>query len=437
VGLLIRYLLASYAIVGALMAWWFPAQSLIRLEVVDWGKLYERRYTAPDNIWGALEAARAFLRSVAEPLPLTEFIANDLRGHVEVSSDGSWSSLLEVIEGQIKAGGPSHTFLRPPQGILPDKDQALHYVEVRTSGGIRHLAYRFLEPSEYDSHEIPLRLRYPLRRYWPAILCWVLGWLYLGFFTGGKTGKVASSSAGKGVRISAVFAAGFSGMILWPFVYGTVGSGFSFASIFMGGVFFIGALVGVILFGLQASVASDMIEKGRYLARFTYRPEQWSRFTEWDFREELSEKKSLWVVVFVICLLIGGGFMAVMRDKASVIVFFSLMGFAALLWVIAVGAPRLSRLRNMKSSGEIYVGEKGIYLAGMVHSWNLPGSRFESAEIKKSPIPHILLVYSQLQSAGRHLYFFRNYITVRIPVPEGMESESESLVERLQSLRTS
>lgn len=435
--LLIRYLLGSYAILGALLAWWFPAQGLVRLEVVDWGKLYERRYTAPDNLWGAVEAARAFLRSIAEPIPLTEFIAEGVRGRVEQPRDESWIASLELLERQVKAGGATYTFLSPSKEILADKDGGLRYAELQGSGGIRHLAYRLLEPRDFDSHEIPVKLRYPLRTYWPVILLWVVCWLYLGFFRGGKMGKVASSSAGKGARISAAFAAGFSGMILWPFAYGTVGSGFSFASIFMGGVFFIGALAGVGLFGLQAAVAAEMIGKGSYLARFTYNREEWDRFTEWDFKEDLSEKKGLWTVIFVISLLIGGGFMAIMRDKASVIVFCSLMGFAALLWVIAIGAAKLGRMRNRKSSGEIYIGEKGLYLAGMVHSWNLPGSRFESAEIKRRPVPHILLVYSQLQTAGRHLYFFRNYITVRIPVPEGMESEAQDLVHRLQTLQNS
>ena len=434
-GLLVRYLLGSCGIVAALMAWWYPAPVLVRLELVDWGKLYEKRYTPPEQVWGAMEAARAMISSISEPLPLIEFIAGSVKGHVTASKEDSWADVLEAVQEEAVSGGNGAAFFRPDQRPFSELDKAMRYVEWRGSQGTVHFAYRFMEARELESEQVPAGIHYPMRRYWAVMFPLVLFSVYFGFFVRGAVGKVAASSAGKGVRISAVLAAGFSGMILWPFVYGTVGSAYSFASIFMGGFFFLGSLAAVWLFGLQASMAAAMIENGRYLARFTYGPDEWARFKKWDSEEDAAEKRSLWLVVFVLSLLIGGGFMLVMRDRASVYVFCFLMAFVGLLWVIAIGVPRLRGGTKDQSPGEVYVGEKGAYVDGMVHSWNLPGARFESAELRNEPQPHILLVYSQLQTAGRSLFFFRNYLAVRIPVAVGMEGEARALVQRLRSVK--
>lgn len=51
---------------------------------------------------------------------------------------------------------------------------------------------------------------------------------------------------------------------------------------------------------------------------------------------------------FVISVVVGGGFMLVMRDEASVWVFAGLMGFMVVLWLLAVGLPWLMRRRDLR-----------------------------------------------------------------------------------------
>jgi hypothetical protein len=51
--------------------------------------------------------------------------------------------------------------------------------------------------------------------------------------------------------------------------------------------------------------------------------------------------------------------------------------------------------------------------------------------MEKKPMPHILLVYSYMMMAGRSLYFFRNYVEVRIPVPRGQEEAGAAVVKAL------
>jgi len=76
----------------------------------------------------------------------------------------------------------------------------------------------------------------------------------------------------------------------------------------------------------------------------------------------------------------------------------------------------------------VFLGSSGKYINGAVHTWNLIGSRFESASKIEKPLPMLEIVYSYLMVAGRSLYFFRQYATVRVPIPEGKAAEATAIV---------
>jgi hypothetical protein len=141
---------------------------------------------------------------------------------------------------------------------------------------------------------------------------------------------------------------------------------------------------------------------------------------------------ALWWLIFVISLIIGLGFMAVMRDGASVWVFGVLMGLMALLWILAVLMPRLAYRRHLRRNGDVYVGKDGIYLNGSVHSWGTLGARLDSVEFNTKPLPHLHVIYSYWMVAGRSLYVTRNYVNVRVPVPVGKESAGRDVAKQLQ-----
>ncbi len=423
-----RQILASVVIVAAFMAWWFPAPLLLRGEVVQWGRLYENRYAPPGSKLGATARGRAFVQSVTGPMPLTEFIASRIQGREMVVRDPAWAGIFMELES-MPPSGPAARFFDPAQAPFADLEPDRSYVEWQDEGGIRHLEYEFVPARDFERHQIPAKVKFPLRRHWVLILAAGLCGAILGF-GGAVAGPVESSSAGKGLRWSAICAIAFSGTMLWPFVYRTVGSGLSFAAILMSGLFLLGAFVSMWLFGRQTAMVRRMIG-GAHLAHFTYSPEEWTRFAHWNFGEEASEKKSIWWLVFVISVVIGLGVMAVMRDEASVWVFGALMTLMALLRLLAVALPRLAYRRHLGRTGEVYVGQDGIYLDGSVHSWNSLGTRLDSVAFQASPLPHLRFVYSYLMVAGRSLYFFRNYVTVRVPVPAGREAEGRAVVRLL------
>jgi hypothetical protein len=120
-----------------------------------------------------------------------------------------------------------------------------------------------------------------------------------------------------------------------------------------------------------------------------------------------------------------------MRDDAAAWVFLVLLGLIVLLWMVAVLVPKLTYRRNIKGSGEVYLGSSGIHLNGSVHTWRLLGSRFESAQYRADPFPLLAVLYSYLMVAGRSLYFFRQYFAVSVPVPAGKEDDAKNIAKIL------
>lgn len=430
-GLIWRQVLASLVIAAAVMAWWFPAPLLIRAELVNWGKLYEARYAPSENGFGAMGMARAFIRSVTEPQPLSRFVAERTADKTLVATEPAWGPFFAELEKELSRKGQALRYVEPRMAPFSGLSASHRYLTWRDEGGLRYLEYRFIPAAEFASHGIPPEIEFPLRSYRWLLLAGGCGALFLGFWPGKKSTLVEASSAGKGLRWSAVGGVFFAAMIAWPFVYRSVGSDMSYASIMVGGLLTLGALVGMILFGSQVRLLRRLIEAGGHLAHFTYSPEEWCAFARWNYGEEAAQKRSMWLVIFVISVAVGVGLMLLMRDEASVWVFAFLMGFMALLWLLAVVLPKLALRRHLGATGQVYVGEKCIYLNGSVHTWNFPGARFENAALQAKPMPHLLVIYSHLMVAGRTLYFWRQYNAVRIPVPVGEEERGRRVAAAL------
>ena len=123
--------------------------------------------------------------------------------------------------------------------------------------------------------------------------------------------------------------------------------------------------------------------------------------------------------------------MLVMRDRGSVIVFGMLMAFMALLGSVVFLTTMRRKQQQEQRQHQVYIGSRCIYLDGKVHSWGGLLTRFESAKYHKDPLPHIMLTYSQLLFTPRFLIPYRQYIPVRIPIPDGKENDATAVVKKL------
>ena len=424
-GFLARSLLVTSGILAALLLWWRPPAEILSVRPVDWAALYERQHTPPPHLWGAMEMAREMIRAGTSHLPLTEFIDEATRGRLVRGDDDRWRGWYDRhVDGSRPPRGES-LYFSPTEAPLADLMARQGYVALRTAGRIHFLDYQRIEAADLSGKAVPANLRYPHRSQALMLLAAALAFWGITRFRAKAADPMTASTTATGCRATgAIFAAGIAVMAL-PFFYHYPEEGAPF--FFVGFFVFLCGAIGLALFAWQMHTLGRIIGGKDQLARWTYDPGEWKRFVAWEFAEEISEKRGLLVLVSAIILAVGGGFWLVMRDAAAAWVFVFMIGLAALLWAVVWIVPRLSRRRNLKGTGEVYIGRSGISVNGAVHTWNLPGSRLESAAFIEKPFPLLVFVYSYLMVAGRSLYVFRHAATVRVPVPRGMEAEAAEL----------
>lgn len=424
-GFLARSLLVTSGILAAMLLWWRPPTALLSVRPLDWAVLYERQHTPTRHLWGAMEMAREMIRANAPHLPLTEFIEETTRGRIVRGDNDRWRRWYGRHFASSHPPDGESLYFSPAEAPLADLAGEQGYVAVKTDGHIHFLDYRRIDAADLAGKVIPAELRYPQRRQALMVLVAALAFWGITRFRAKAANPMAVSTTAMGCRATgAIFAAGVALMAL-PFVYHYPEEGAPF--FFIGSFVFLCGAIGLALFGWQMRTLGRILGGKDQLACWTYDPEEWKRFVAWEFTEETSEKRGLLMLVSAIILVVGGGFWLVIRDAAAAWVFVFLIGLAALLWAVAWIVPRLTRRRNLKALGEVYIGRSGIYMNGAVHTWNLPGSRFESAAFIEKPFPLLVFVYSYLMVAGRALYVFRQAATVRVPVPRGREVEAAEL----------
>jgi hypothetical protein len=219
------------------------------------------------------------------------------------------------------------------------------------------------------------------------------------------------------------------GLVVMPFYYGWYNDFPPF--VFVGGFIIVCGLIGFTMFGWLAVVVGRLLSGSQVIVHWTYDHTEWQRYVAWAYGEDVREKRQLFLLVAGITLLIGGAFWLLMRDRAAALVFCFLVSLLLFIWLLITVLPWLTRRRDQRQPGEIVAGKNVIYHNGSVHCWTFPGSRLEGVVRVEQPFPMVQIRYSYLMMAGRTLYFFRNHVTVSLPVPAGCEEEAARLVEAL------
>ena len=432
---LVRPLLTTCTLLFGLMLYWRPTPLLLEMVPVDWAAAYEKDHTPPDHLWGAMEMAKELFRSWASPVPLTEFIDQQTRDQrVRVDNEVWLNWYADNFPGDSTAH-KNTAYFRPMDSPLSQLTQEQGYLELRDKSTVSHLHFRILHPTELVGRNIPNDLRYPFRNQAIAVLIVALSLLVLNRFYRGEPDLIELSSAGLGCKVgSAILTTGGAAVAL-PFFYGYSGSGaFEEAPfIAIGGFVSLIGVITLLMFGLQISILHKIVSGRDLLAHWTFDSQEWRRYAEWEFGEEKSEKKGLVILISVITLGIGLIFWVIAQNEAAAWTLLLLAVLLLLLWLIAWLLPKLKYRRNLKQTGEVYIGTSGIYINGSVHTWNFLGSRIESVDYLSKPFPLLIFVYSYLMVAGRSLYFFRQSVAVRTPVPLGKEAEAQRIAERFSS----
>ena len=427
---LITPFLVYIGISVSLLFWWRPAPELLSVKTVDWAMEYEKEHTpAPDkHLWGAMEMAREFIRSSAPHHPLTEFIEIKTRDQLIRGNSHIWQKWYEDNFTKKLTPADNHSYFSPDNPPLDLLKKLNGYIEIRIKNTIRFLSYNRLDTRDMEKRDIPTSLKYPLRS--AAITLFLSTMTIWGIKRTRKKkyDRVSGCTAGTGCRFFlGVLTTGLA-LLALPFFYYDGEGGFW--ALFIGILVFVVGMVGLAFFGVQIAAVRRMMNGEDCLAHWTYTPLEWGTFVKLEMEAQSEAKWGLLGFISIIIVVVGAGFWLVMQDTASLWVFLFLLGLIVLLWAVVLLTQKLAGKRLKQTPGEVFLGASSVYVNGMVHSWNLIGSRFESIKKINDPFPMLEIVYSYLMVTGNTLYFFRQYATVRVPIPEKKETEATAIIQR-------
>lgn len=197
------------------------------------------------------------------------------------------------------------------------------------------------------------------------------------------------------------------------------------------GGFFL-AVVGFVvaaIFFYRASRLKAMFRGSHVLAHWVYDPAQVRDQAGTDLQgaKERNRVLLLIVAVFVVActlLFVAIGFSSGEGDNMPL--FVGIM--AAVLLIVAAfafGMPYLQQRRALRSSGEAIIAENGLYINGVLHTWNPPLATLEEVRLVEEGA-EARLVFS-LRSLSRTSATLYEAYSVNVPVPPGNEAAARQV----------
>lgn len=209
--------------------------------------------------------------------------------------------------------------------------------------------------------------------------------------------------------------------IFAPEIFGIKGFDGGFAISFVCVFLTITGIIVVVIYTGRARLLNRILSGENILAHWTYSAEEWSQYTEKEYKEEKQSKKGLAIVISAIALLMGIVFFLADNENGIWV----LVGMLALIAIIAFTAWFTSwynHRQNQKYLGETYITGDAVYINRQLHTWRGLGARLDSVDLSEGKPPLLLrFVYSAPTRTGMQEY------TVRIPVPKGQEEAAEKI----------
>ena len=202
-----------------------------------------------------------------------------------------------------------------------------------------------------------------------------------------------------------------------------------------GGVFLVVVgLVTTAISGYRVRRLKAILSGSRLLAHWVYEPAQLQDQADKDLRSTKARNRGLLLVValfFVAFTLLFVGIGVVSGEGDQMPLFVGLMA-AALLVVaaFAFGAPYLQHRRALRSSGEAYVAEHGLWINGVLYTWNPPLAALDEVRFVADGTPaRLVFNLRSLSQASATLY---QAYSVEVPVPPGQEAAARWIEQHFQ-----
>jgi membrane protein YdbS with pleckstrin-like domain len=210
-----------------------------------------------------------------------------------------------------------------------------------------------------------------------------------------------------------------------PSIIGLDGFDGGFAMSFTAGFMVIISLVVIFIYRSRAKQLDKILKGEGRIAVWRYSQEEWVRFIAADFEDEKKIKKSLFIVVSVIAIIVGTITMFVYENILLLV--FS----AAIIPIVAIPAfwvprARFNKLKN--SEPKALIAEKGVIVGKMFHLWVNLGASLDEVKINSEDNSDIIeFTYSMPTRTGRQVE------VARVPVPKEKPEEAIKIIDYFNS----
>lgn len=216
-----------------------------------------------------------------------------------------------------------------------------------------------------------------------------------------------------------IFLVVFLFLVFLPSIIGLGGFDGGFAMSFIAGFMVIMSLIVILIYRSRANQLDKILSGEGRIAVWKYMPEEWNRFATIDFEEEKKAKKFLFILVSVICVVIGIILLIVVKD---VLILFISLGIIPIVAIPAFLAPRMRYKKLLNSEPKVLIADNGVIVGRMFHLWVKLGARLDQVVLVTDENPPILeFHYSMPTRTGRQEE------TARIPVPYDKMDEASRI----------
>ena len=166
--------------------------------------------------------------------------------------------------------------------------------------------------------------------------------------------------------------------------------------------------------------AADELMGGKYLAHWTYEPDEWNRFVEGEWSR--TKKKALWTPfgIVAVVIVLGYLFKGWGVDDFKIILPW-IFGLSIIVAILMYYFGQRTYNKRMEKVGEVFIGDRAVQFNGNYCSWDYFGAKLGKVELLKTDPP---VLQFEIRQIGR--YGTRSS-EVRVPVPRKHENEAENL----------
>ncbi|EHQ52750.1 hypothetical protein ECTPHS_08668 [Ectothiorhodospira sp. PHS-1] len=430
--LMFRSLIVAVLLALGVTLWWYPAATLVMVEPVAWGQLHEQQYAPRERASPFLSSAVIEQSRQSRPfLPMAEFIHDQLGGAMREVEAGDWSR-------DLPGPGGGRAWLTPERVPVTDPPRGWLHLALRDGEALDFYRLQWVDPLQRLG-DIPPAQAHPFRG---VPLLWVCMGIVLVVMLAlpVRESPAQASNLARGMRAGLIMLGFFLPLTLaglWLSQRSAPDT--VYALIVIGGMLAVAGLITALIFGRQYAWLRRLMAGEGLLAHWQLEPGQWRDFLQRDMQRSRGEKLARLVMVAVMAVVVGLGFVLFAPDRgAGLVVAGVLVGMVMLLALVVLLLPLWTRRRLLRAVPEVWLGPEGVCIGHQAHHWSGLGSRLESARLRRGRqgLPaRIELTYSGLRgvSSGRGVYVYRDQQNVVVPVPPGKEAEAERVIAGLRA----